>query len=331
MLLLSRDEVASLLTMSDALQAVEQGFALLSRGDVVMPQRVLTRIPSHGGTHLSMPVYVGPSQVTPDILAIKVVTVYDQNPQHHGLPAIQGVLLLHDAQTGALLALMDAEHLTAMRTGAASGIATRWMARENCRSLLIFGAGALAPFQAEAVCAVRPIERVTIVSRTGAHDEELCALLRQRLAISVSATRDVRTAVESADVICTATNSALPLFDGAWLRPGTHVNAVGAYTRDRRELDAVAIARSRIIVDQSGPAVAEAGDLWLVAQQGVDLSRLIVGELGNVVRGIVPGREDDSQITLFKSVGLAMQDAVTAARIYSAAQAAGIGAHFGSP
>ena len=322
MLVLTREEVASLLSMTETIEAVEEGFARLSAGEVVMPQRAATTIGPHAGLHLSMPAYVSGD---PGTLTVKIVTVYGDNPAEYGLPTIQGVLLLHDARTGTLLAMMDAEHVTAMRTGAASGVATNYLARADARALVLFGAGAQAAAQMEAVCAVRTIERAYVVTRSGEKDAAFAAKMSELLGIEVSPARDVQAAVTAADVICTATSSAVPVFDGEWLRPGTHINAVGAYTKTMRELDARAVQRCRVYVDRHAAAQAEAGDIVLAIGDGALAYEHVVGELGEVIRGTAPGRTNDDEITLFKSVGLAMQDAVTAARVYARAVEAGIG------
>ena len=322
MLVLSRQDVEQLLTMRDALAAVEEGFRQLARGNVVMPQRAATVIAPYNGLHLSMPAFVGG-----DIgaLTIKIVTVYGDNPANHNLPTIQGLLLVHDAQTGQVVAMMDAEHLTATRTGAASGVATNYLARPDAETVTLFGAGALGPAQLAAVCAVRPIRRAYVITRTGNKDADFCKRMANELGIEVHATRDTQHAVTQADIICTATNSATPLFPGAWVRPGTHINAVGAYTRTMRELDTVTIQRSRVFVDHHPAAGAEAGDILMPIAEGAVTYAQVIGALGDVINGTVTGRTSPAEITVFKSVGLAMQDAVTAARLYTKAVALGIG------
>jgi ornithine cyclodeaminase/alanine dehydrogenase-like protein (mu-crystallin family) len=258
-------------------------------------------------------------------LAVKIVTVYGDNPARFALPTVQGLLLLHDARSGEPLALMDAEALTAIRTGAASGVATRALARSDASVLTLFGAGAQAAAQVEAVCMVRPIRQVYVVTRTGRRDAAFCASLRARLGMPVSPLRDAQAAVEAAEIICTATNSPTPLFDGRWLRSGMHINAIGAYTRRMRELDGEAVSRSRVIVDHRPAAQAEAGDLVLALEEGAIDEEHVAGSLGEVLAGIVPGRTTGDEITLFKSVGLAMQDAVTAAQVYARAVTGGRG------
>lgn len=322
MVVLSRQDVEQLLTMRDALAAVEEGFRQLAQGNVVMPQRAATVIAPYNGLHLSMPAFVGG-----DIgaLTIKIVTVYGDNPAKYTLPTIQGVLLVHDAQTGQVVAMMDAEHLTATRTGAASGVATQYLARPEAETITLFGAGALGPAQLAAVCAVRPIRRAYVITRTGDKDTAFCERMSQELGIDVHATRDTQHAVTQADIICTATNSPTPLFAGAWVQPGTHINAVGAYTRTMRELDTVTIQRSRVFVDHHPAAGAEAGDVIIPIAEGAVTNEHVAGALGEVIHGTVRGRTSPEEITVFKSVGLAMQDAVTAARLYTKAVTLGIG------
>ncbi|MDQ3250592.1 MAG: ornithine cyclodeaminase [Chloroflexota bacterium] len=322
MLILSRHDVESLLTMPAAIAAVEEGFRQLAQGHVVMPQRAATPIAPHAGLHLSMPAFVGGE---PGTLTIKIVTVYSENERRFGLPTIQGMLLLYDARNGRLLAMMDAEYLTAVRTGAASGVATKYLARPDAATLLLFGAGALAPQQVAAVCAVRPIRRVLVITKTGEKDAQFCREMASSLGIEVESTRDVHLATHQADIICTATNSSEPLFDGNWLKPGTHINAVGAYTSTMREVDATTLQRSRVFVDYHAAAQAEAGDLLIpIANQEWTYDQ-VAGELGAVINGDSVGRTHANEITLFKSVGLALQDAVTAAGIYALAVERAVG------
>ncbi|MCB0062294.1 MAG: hypothetical protein KDE19_09270 [Caldilineaceae bacterium] len=327
MLILSRHDVEALLTMEEALTAVEEGFRQLALGNVAMPQRNATPVAKHNGLHLAMPAHVGGDV---DALTIKIVAVYGDNLARHNLPMIQGALLVHDAETGRVLALMDAEHLTAMRTGAASGVATKYLAREDAETVTLFGAGALGPGQLAAVCAVRPIKRAYLITRTGDKDAAFCQQMSEQLQIDVHAgapgARNTQDAVEAADIICTATNSPTPLFDGNWLQPGTHINAVGAYTSKMRELDTTTVRNSRVFVDRHEAAKSEAGDICIPVAAGELTYDHVAGELGQVITGEVAGRRSDTEITLFKSVGLAMQDAVTAKRVYLAAVAQGLGA-----
>ncbi len=328
MLILSRSDIEHLLTMPAAINAVEQAFRRLVAGDVVMPQRAATQIEPHHGLHLSMPAFVGEVDgVTPGdgVLTIKVVTVYGNNPARYDQPTVQGLLLLHDARTGAAVAMMDAEYLTAMRTGAAAGVATRLLARADATTVTLFGAGAQAGPQLMAMCTVRPIRQIYVVTQSGRRDAAFCAAMSKQLGMPVTSMRDVQAAVEAADIICTASNSPTPLFPGEWLQPGTHINAIGAYTHSMRELDGVAVQRSHVVVDHLPAAQAEAGDILLAQAEGAIGDDFVVGSLGQLLLGEIRGRTTPGQITLFKSVGLAMQDAVTAAWVYRAAIEQGVG------
>ncbi|MCB0044069.1 MAG: ornithine cyclodeaminase family protein [Caldilineaceae bacterium] len=321
-LYLTSADVKAALSMDETIEAMEAGFRQLAQGRVEMPQRGATPIRPHNGLHLSMPAYVGGDV---DSLTVKIVTVYGDNPANLDLPAIQGVVLLHDARTGTLLAIMDAERLTAMRTGAVSGVATRYLAREDASMLTIFGAGAQAFAQVEAVCAVRPIEQVLVVTRTGVKDLAFCINLESRLNVQALPCDDIRMGVESADIICTATNAVEPLFNGNWVQEGAHINAVGAYTATMRELDTHLMARARVVVDYHPAARTEAGDILIPLALGELTYDHVAGDLGEVLTGQAAGRRSAADVTVFKSVGLAMQDAVTAPIVYRNAVALGLG------
>ncbi|MFN8441956.1 MAG: ornithine cyclodeaminase family protein [Caldilineaceae bacterium] len=322
MLILTRHEIESLLTVNDVIAAVEAGFAQLSAGGVVMPQRVPTQVAPYGGMHLSMPVFVSGD---PGTLSIKAITVYPDNPAKYGLPMVQGVVLLYDAVNGKLLAMMDAEEVTAMRTGAASGVATKHLARADASTVLLFGAGAVGPAQLAAVCAVRPIQKAFVITRSGDKDAEFCEKMAQRLGIEVEPIRNPQSAVRNSDIICTATTSSTPLFDGTWLQPGTHINGVGSYNARMQEVDATTVRRARVFVDRIQAAQTEAGDLLIPINKGEITLDHIAGELGQVINGTLAGRSNAEEITFFKSVGTAMQDAVTASVVYRKALAQGMG------
>lgn len=322
MLVLTRSDVEALLTMPETIEAVENGFRRYAAGDVVMPQRMATAIEPYQGIYLTMPCFVGGD---PGTVTVKVVAIYGENPARFGLPALQGLLLLYDAATGKALALIDAEQVTAMRTGAVSGVATKYLARGDARTVTLFGAGPQARAQLEAVCAVRDIRRCLLVTRSGAHDAEFVQTMGAKLGIAVTPLRDVRAAVEQADILCTATNSVRPLFEGAWLRPGTHINAVGSFTARMCELDPATVRRSRVFVDSHTAAQIEAGEIVQAIAAGVIAYSHVAGDLGSLLQGNVAGRTSESEITLFKSVGLGLQDTVTAARVYAQALAKGVG------
>lgn len=319
---INAQEIEALLTMDEAITAVEEGFRQLALGDVAMPQRVGIAVAEKGGWGAAMPAYVGGGI---DGLGLKLVTIYPNNPARHGLPAILATLLLLDPHSGQLLAVMDAAALTAVRTGAASGVATRYLARQDAQTALIFGPGVQGRDQLAAVCAVRPIQQAWVVGRRPESAAAFAREMSQRLGLAVEATQDVQAAVQAADVIVAATSANDPLFDGRWLRPGVHINGVGSHTPTAREVDTVTVQRAKVVTDQTSACLAEAGDLIIPIQAGAFTEAQIHAQLGEIVAGLRPGRTDDGQITFFKSVGLAIQDVAVAAAIYRKAVATGKG------
>ncbi len=320
---LTREDVQALLTMPAAINAVENALARLSLGHAELPLRTNMPVPPHSGSLLTMPAYVGDDSM--DALGVKLITVYLENPARHGLPAIQGILALFQAETGALVAVMEAGHLTGMRTGAASGVAIRHLAREDALSLALFGTGTQAPYQLEAALCERIIERVWIVSRDPARAQAFAQAMEARFGLEVRVPQDVEQAVRDADIIVTATSATEPLFDGRWVHPGTHINAIGAHLPHAREVDTVTVQRARVVVDQRQACLAEAGDLVIPLRAGSIREDHIAAELGEIVAGRKPGRTHPEEITLFKSVGLAVQDVAVAAEVVRMARIRGRG------
>lgn len=321
-LLLTRADVEKVLTMKEAIGAVEEGFRQLALGEVAMPQRTAIRIPEWRGLHLAMPAHIGGG--AGGALATKIVTVYPDNPARFNLPTTIGTLLLNDPESGALLAIMDAGFLTAMRTGAVSGVASKVLAREDASVAGIFGAGVMARTQLRAICEVRKIRRAIVHDPNAEAAARYSKEMAQALGIPVSPVDDPR-AVLDAEIVCAASSSKTPLFDGCWLRAGTHVNGVGAHSPDARELDAESIRRSKVVTDYLPACLAEAGELILAIRDGAYKKEQVHADLGEILAELKPGRESAEEITLFKSVGLAVQDAATAARVLALARAAGVG------
>ncbi len=322
-LLLTRRDVESVLTMKDAIVAVEEGLTRLALDRAIMPQRTAIRMAGHHGLHLGMPAFIEGDGDDPGALALKVVTVYPDNPAAHSLPTTIGTILLNDPRTGALLAVMDAGFLTAMRTGAASGVATRYLARPDSRSCGVFGAGVQARTQLLAVAEVRPLERAVVCDPQTEVRKRFAAEMSARLRIPV--VEGDSEACLACDVVVAATSSTQPIFDGARLRPGTHLNGVGAHAPAHRELDSVGVQRSAVFADYKPACLAEAGDLLLAIKEGAITEDHVRASIGEVAAGVKPGRTSPEEITLFKSVGLAVEDVATAALVYRRAQAAGAG------
>ncbi|MDJ0795585.1 MAG: hypothetical protein QNJ51_01910 [Calothrix sp. MO_167.B12] len=310
--ILSADDVRAVLPMPQAIDAVKTAFAQLAANQATVPLR--SPIATDKGITLLMPAYLHQTQD----LGIKIVSVYDQNPEL-GLPTVTATVLLLDPQTGQPKAFMDGNSLTALRTGAAGGLAAKLLARQDGKVVALFGAGVQARVQLQGVMAVRTIEQVNLISRTKASAEKLGAeIATWSNPPVVNLVTTPQQAIINADIVITATNSTTPLFDGNDLKPGTHITAVGAFTPQMRELDDITVQRARIVVDSRTACLAEAGDI-IIPQAKID------GELGEIINGVKSGRHSQEEITCFKSVGVAVQDAVVGAAILAGAEVKGLG------
>ena len=309
-LFLREQDVAALLTMDDALAAVEEAFRLQGLGKADNRPRQRPRLEQ---TMLQV-MAAGLPGVG---FGLKAYTVASGG--------VRFVVLLWDEETGDLEAVIEAGHMGQMRTGAASGVATKFLARPDAATVGIFGSGTQAPAQLEAVCAVRPIERVRAYSPTPKHRERFAAEMAESLGVPVQAVGAPRDVVREADVVITITKASEPLFDGDWLAPGAHVNAAGSNRAGAREIDARTVERADVItIDDRAQGRVEAGDLLAAERQGV-LAWDQVVELGRVVAGQHPGRRSGDAITLFESMGVAIEDVAVARRVYEKALASGLG------
>jgi ornithine cyclodeaminase len=321
---LSANDVRQAVSVADAVDAVANAFAQLSTGHADVPLRLGIGQAQHDSHTFFMPALVEGSSVAPAALGLKVVSVFPHNAARHNLPTIHALVALFEPTTGQPLAVMDGRVLTALRTGAVSGVATRVLARTDSQTLAIFGAGGQAPFQVLAVCAVRSIGRVLVVNRTRARAEQLITTLTAAGVQAEFAIVTASAALAEADVVCCATSATTPIFEDRDVRPGTHINGVGSFTPAMVEVPTATLARARVVVDQRSAAWSEAGDLLAAKAAGVlDESR--TDELGEVVAGVAPGRHDPNQITFFKSVGNAVQDLAVAQLAVAAAIRLGLG------
>jgi ornithine cyclodeaminase/alanine dehydrogenase-like protein (mu-crystallin family) len=318
--LISGAEVRRLVPMPLAIEAVASAFSQLSSGQARIPLR--TPVQAERGVTLFMPGYLAETRV----LGGKVVSVFGGNAAL-GLPVVTAAVLLLDPSTGLPRALLDGTQLTALRTGAASGLATRLLARENASVLAVFGAGAQARTQIEAVRAVRPIREVRIVDTSRASADRLASELRSaaRPPEVVHVLEDPGAAVEGAQVIVAATTSDRPVFPGARVTAGTHVNGIGSYTPEMQEVDEGVVTRARVVVDTRDGALVEAGDLIIPLRKGLVREEDMRTELGEIVLGTRPGRTSESEITFFKSVGNAAMDLAVGARVLAEAERLGAG------
>jgi ornithine cyclodeaminase len=309
-----------------AIDAMKEAFAAFSGGRARVPQRTHLPIAPHAGTTLVMPGFIDAADSAQQALAVKVVSVFDRNPDR-GLARIQAAVLVIDPATGQPIALLEGATLTAIRTAAASGAATDLLARRDSHVLAILGAGVQARTHLAAVCAVRPIEEVRIYSPAADHIAAMIAELSRDEGVSARlvAAPSPRAAARGADIVCTTTTSKTPVFDDTDIGAGTHINAVGSYTPDAREIPGETVARAMVFVDSRSAASEEAGDLIQPLIAGLIEQDHIRAELGEIVLGCALGRTDDHQITLFKSVGLAVQDAAAAARAVANARRLNLG------
>ena len=307
--LLSGKDVETLLSMDEAISVLESAFTELIEGRVVMPVRTPIRNEDADGVALFMPAFL-PSL---SALGAKIVTVYPHNPTKFSLPAVMGTVMLLDPATGAPVCIMDAGYLTAMRTGAVSGVATKYLAREDAKVHSILGTGVQARTQAWAVATVRKLEKCLVHSIDPMDKKQAFAKEVESLTgVSTGVADSAESAVAEADILTLATSSASPVLSGEWLKPGTHINAIGSHAPKMRELDTLTVQRSKVVVDSLTACQAEAGDFIIPVSENAWSWDKVYAELGELTSKKKQGRENPSEITLFKSVGLAIQDISTA-------------------
>ncbi len=317
-LLLNREDVQKVLNMKDCIEVVENAFAELSNGTAILPLR--NNIVSPDGLSLYMPAYLKEMKA----LACKVVTVYKNNPAKHNMPTTIGKVLLQNPETGDVICIMDGGYLTAVRTGAASGVATKYLARKDKDQVIgIYGTGGQAKMQLLAMKETVSISKVLVFDL---NEEATDAFVKANsdLGFDILKAENSDDLLE-ADIICTATSSPTPLFDGKKLKPGTHINNIGSHTPNARELDTATVQRSKFVGDSKEACFNEAGDIMIPLKEGSVTEDHFYAELGDLVTGKTEGRTNAEEITVFKSNGLAIQDSATAKLIYDKAVAAGIG------
>jgi len=317
---LSAADVRRALPMKEAVEVMKEAFRELSESRAIVPPRTHVAVPEHQGGVLVMPAY------SPDTarFGVKVITLFENNPALN-LPFIQAMVMVFDATTGSALAIMEGTSLTAIRSGAASGAATDLLARADARKVAIFGAGLQARTQLDAMCAVRAICSASVFDQDPTRAATFARDASAELGICVSVALSSAEALDGADVICTATTSATPVFADCEVAVGTHINAIGSYKPHMREIPAATVVRAHVVVDQLDAAWAEAGDLILPLQAGLIELGHLRAELGELVAGTKPGRSDAQALTFFKSVGIAIQDLAAASRVLANAGVLGLG------
>jgi ornithine cyclodeaminase/alanine dehydrogenase-like protein (mu-crystallin family) len=304
------EEVRRALTMPEAIRAVREAFIQVSTGQARVPARTRLEIPEFRTTALVMPAYLPRTKR----IGLKLISLCEDNPAK-GLPLAQSVIIVMDAESGTPLAVMDASYLTAVRTGAASGVATDALALKDARVAAIFGAGVQGKTQLEAVAAVRPIRKALIFDVDPRAAADYAEEMGRKLSLDVEPASSPE-ALRQADVICTATTSTVPVFSDGNLKPGVHINAIGSYKPHVREIPGETIKRAGVYVDQRQAALEEAGDLIIPLRQGLIQENHILAEIGEVLAGIKPGRSSDDEVTVFKSVGHAAQDLAVASLVF---------------
>ena len=319
-LILNQQEVRRLLPIDECMAAMEEALTALAHGTAMNPLRQVLHLPDKRGLLGMMPGYVEAL----NSVGLKVVTVFHNN-KGSDLDSHQGAVLLFEAEHGSLKAIVDGSAITAIRTAAVSGVATKLLARENAAELAVLGSGVQAHAHVDAIVAARRIERVRVWSPNPSHLTEFVRNIGQRFDLEVTPERTAGAAVKGADIVCTTTSSREPILMGDWLGPGVHINAVGSSIPQARELDSVALAKSRLFVDRRESTINEAGDFLIPRNEGMIGDHHIQGEIGEILTGRIAGRRTEDEITLFKSLGLAVEDIASAQLVCDKAAREGLG------
>ena len=324
-LLLDRTTIQGLLDMDKMIEILEQAFGELASGSAVMPQRTAVADGDVNGWYAFMPAQLK----TMGALGVKSVTVYKDNPTAHGLPATLATIVLMDSQTGQTLAVMDGGYITAMRTGAVTGLATKYLARKDARVAGVLGAGVQARTQLWGMSAGADLEKALVFSLDPPDAQQAFADdTSEMLGLPIEVASSGRELVESVDILSLATTATTPIIDSEWVKPGTHINGIGSHAVGVRELDTATVVKSKLVCDQVDACLAEAGDVQIPIEEGALNPDDIYGEIGELITGAKAGRESDDEVTLFKSVGLSIQDISAAHYVYQRALEEGVGTEF---
>lgn len=308
---ISKEKIAELLPMNECIEVMEKMFRSLANGQANQPLRSLMWLPDKKGLLGMMPGYAK----NLGVMGIKTITVFFDN-RESGQPSHQGVVILFDSNNGRPLMLFDALEITAIRTAAASALATRLLSRESSESLAIIGSGEQADRHLESIMLVRRIKKVNVWSRTEKNAKEFAKKNSAKYNLTINVKENAQQAVEGADIICTVTSASQPVIKGEWIKAGIHINAVGSSTPVKRELDTDAMVKAKLFADCYESIFNEAGDFLIPKKEGMINDNHVRGDLGEVLTGIKKGREDDNEITLFKSLGIASEDIFSGFHIY---------------
>ena len=324
-LLLDRQTIQGLLDMDKMIGILEQAFGELASGSAVMPQRTAVADPSVNGWYAFMPAQLR----SMGALGVKSVTVYKDNPSTHGLPATLATIVLMDSRTGQTLAVMDGGYITAMRTGAVTGLATKYLARDDARVAGVMGSGVQARTQLWGMASGADIDKALIFSLDPPESQRAFADdVAEMLGIPVDLAQSGKDLVRGVDVLSLATTATTPIIDADWVQPGLHINGIGSHAVGVREIDTATMVRSKLVCDNVDACLAEAGDVQIPIEEGAMTAADIYGEIGELITGAKPGRESDEEVTIFKSVGLSIQDISAAHYVYQRALEEGAGMEF---
>jgi ornithine cyclodeaminase/alanine dehydrogenase-like protein (mu-crystallin family) len=313
MLVINQKEVQELLPMAACIKLMENVLIDLAEGTAVQHLRTVVPIQKDNVMGL-MPGFLKKEEV----VGTKVITIYPRNHQN-GLPSHQGVVLLNDSKDGSLKAMIDGMEITAIRTAAVSAVASNLLAKKDSKVLCLLGSGVQARTHLEAIALVRPIAQVKVWSQNNGKAQLFKEEMEQKFAIPIEVCQTVESAVQQADIICTLTASTVPILKGEWVKAGAHINAVGASQATDRELDSELVKKSFFYVDRVESAVNEAGDYLIPLKEGLIDSKHIVGEIGELLIQKIPGRQADTDMTIFESLGLAIEDIKAANFIFQKA------------
>ncbi|MGH7887466.1 MAG: ornithine cyclodeaminase family protein [Candidatus Binatia bacterium] len=319
MLILSEKQVQSLIDIDELIAALEQAHIQYSTGKAVMPVRLVVPLPQIQGRITSMPGYLNEDKA----LGMKVVTYFQDNPKRN-LPAILATIMLFSAETGKMIAAMDGGYITAIRTACASAMATKALANSSAPKLGILGAGVQARAHIQALARVRKFTRIEIYSPSGSA-VQIKQDLEKQVGAPIEVAESAEAVVRDSDLLVTVTTAKEPIVKANWLKPGVHINAVGSHRPDLREIDGATLAQAKVVVESREAIMAECGDVLLALKEKSVADDVIHAEIGEVLAGAKAGRSSANEITLYKSVGIAIQDVATAQLVYRKALARNIG------